>query len=200
MSEESTKVPGGVAPPAARVVDQGKRQFIIAPRRGSQAWSAGLRPMSAGAVRAVISQIPGLEVARVVRRRRLPGSLMGPEETSGTYVVQIHPDRVELLRQTLPPQLLPEEDVVLEYGTPAVTSREAPARLSAWSSGGAIETRPIRLRVVGDLGQAGPERRCDAHRRGLPPGGTDRPARGGHGTAEHVTGRSGPLAAGHLAA
>jgi subtilisin len=150
MSEESTKVPGGVAPPAARVVDQGKRQFIIAPRRGSQAWSAGLRPMSAGAVRAVISQIPGLEVARVVRRRRLPGPLTGPEETSGTYVVQIDPDRAELLRQTLPPHLLLEEDVALEYGTPAVTSREAPARLSAWSTGGAIETRPIRLRVVGD--------------------------------------------------
>jgi len=37
MAEDSTKAPGAAAPPAARLLDQGKRQFIIAPRRGSQA-------------------------------------------------------------------------------------------------------------------------------------------------------------------
>ena len=63
MAEESTKAPSGATPPpGTRVLDQGKRQFIIAPRRGSQALHAGLRPMSAGAVRALLGQLPGLEV------------------------------------------------------------------------------------------------------------------------------------------
>ena len=31
MAEDSTKASGVVAPPAARLLDQGKRQFIIGP-------------------------------------------------------------------------------------------------------------------------------------------------------------------------
>jgi hypothetical protein len=49
------------SPPATRHVDQGRRQFIIAARRGSQAMGAGLRPMSTAAVRSVVGQLPGLE-------------------------------------------------------------------------------------------------------------------------------------------
>src|SRR5262245_62713628 len=62
MGEES-KSTGGASPPI-RSLDQGKRQFIIAPRRGSRALSAGLRPLSAGAARAALGQLPGLELVR----------------------------------------------------------------------------------------------------------------------------------------
>ena len=69
MVEENTKSPGAL-PSAARVVVQGERQFIIAPRRGSEAISAELRPLTAGAVRSVVEQVSDLEIVRVLRRRR----------------------------------------------------------------------------------------------------------------------------------
>jgi len=151
MAEESTKSPSAAAPTATRILDQGKRQFIIAPRRGSQALGAGLRPMSAAAVRAVVGQVPGLDVVRVLRPRRgfSPLSLT-PDEATEVYVARIDPDRVELVRQMTHPHLIVEEDALLEYGTPAGLTRPAPTRLASWNSAGGVETRQIRLRVVGD--------------------------------------------------
>ena len=149
MGEES-KSTGGASPPI-RSLDQGKRQFIIAPRRGSQALSAGLRPMSAGAARAALGQLPGLELVRVLRPRRPFSALsVAPDEAVETYVAQIETNRAELIRHMVPPQLIVEEDATLEYGTPAGLSPPAPTRLASWSVGGACESRPIRLRVVGE--------------------------------------------------
>ncbi len=149
MGEES-KSPGG-APPPMRNLDQGKRQFIITPRRGSRALSAGFRPMSAGAVRATLGQLPGLEVVRVLRPRRPFSALsMAPDEATETYVVRIDSNRTELIRHMVPPQLVMEEDGALEYGTPAGLSRPAPTRLASWSFGGAFENRQIRFRVIGE--------------------------------------------------
>jgi subtilisin len=151
MSEESTKIPGGGAAAAPRVLDQGKRQFIIAPRRGGQALGAGFRPMTAGSVRAVLGQVPGLEIVRVLRPRRAVSSLsQTPDEATEVYVARIDHDRAELIKQMLPPQFLVEEDAALECGTAAGLSCPTPARLASWSSTGAIETRQIRLRVIGD--------------------------------------------------
>ncbi len=149
MGEES-KSPGG-APPPMRNLDQGKRQFIITPRRGSRALGAGFRPMSAGAVRATLGQLPGLEVVRVLRPRRPFSALsMAPDEATETYVVRIDSNRTELIRHMVPPQLVMEEDGALEYGTPAGLSRPAPTRLASWSFGGAFENRQIRFRVIGE--------------------------------------------------
>jgi subtilisin len=151
MAEESAKSPSAAAPPAGRAVDQGKRQFIITSRRGSQALATGLRPMSAGAVRAVLGQIPGLEVVRVLRPRRAISALaVTPDEATEVYVARLDPDRAELVRQTMPPQLIIEEDAPLEYGTPAGLPPPAPARLGSWNFAGGIETRQIRFRVVGE--------------------------------------------------
>ncbi len=151
MAEDSTKSPSGAASQAARILDQGKRQCIIAPRRGSQALSAGLRPLSVAAMRAVVDQLPGVEVLRVLRPRRGMSPLsLTPDEASDVYVVRIPHDRVELVKQMTHPQLLVEEDAVLEYGTPAGLSRPAPTRLAAWNFQGGVETRQIRFRVVGD--------------------------------------------------
>ena len=125
MSEES-KSTGSTSPPT-RSLDQGKRQFIIAPRRGSRALSAGLRPMSAGAARAALGQIPGLELVRVLRPRRPFSALsVAPDEAVETYIAQIEPNRTELIRHMVPPQLIVEEDAALEYGTPAGLSPRRP--------------------------------------------------------------------------
>jgi subtilisin len=151
MAEESTKSPSAASPPATRNVDQGKRQFIIAARRGSQAFGGGLRPMSAAAVRSVIGQLPGVEVVRVLRPRHGPSALsLTADEATEAYVVQIDPDRVEPIRQMTYPQLVVEEDALLEYGTPAGLTRPTPTRLASWNSAGGVETRQIRFRVVSD--------------------------------------------------
>lgn len=150
MAEESTKSPGGGAPPV-RTLAQGKRQFIIAPRRGSQALGAGLRPLSAGAVRAVVGQLPGLDIVRVLRPRRTPaGRSLIPDEATESYVVRVDPDRAELIKQMTPPQLIVEEDAALDYGTPAGLSCPAPARMASWNSTAPIEARQIRFRVIGE--------------------------------------------------
>src|SRR5262245_3529088 len=149
MADESTKTPGGTAPPT-RILEQGKRQFIIAPRRGSQAIAAGLKPMSAAAMRAVMGQLPGLDIVRVLRPRRAASALsLAPDEASEVYVTRIDPDRAELIRQMIPPQLVLEGDAAPEYGAPATLVRP-PARLGAWNSIAAVETRQIRFRVTGE--------------------------------------------------
>jgi subtilisin len=151
MAEENTKSSSGAGPQATRILDQGKRQCIIAPRRGSHALSAGLRPMSTAAVRAVVEQLPGLEVMRVLRPRRAVSALsLTPDEATEVYVARIDRDRVELVKQMTHPQLLVEEDAALEYGTPPGLSCPAPTRLAAWNFTGGVETRQIRFRVVGD--------------------------------------------------
>jgi subtilisin len=151
MAEEGIKPPSIPAPPPTRIMQQGKRQFIIAPRRGSQALSVGLRPMPAAAVRAVIGQLPGLDVVRVLRSRRAISSFsLVPDEAIEVYVVRIDDDRAELVKQTLPPQLLLEEDAALEYGTPAGRAFPAPTRLASWSFTGDLEIRQIRFRIIGE--------------------------------------------------
>jgi len=151
MAEDSTKSPNATGAQAMRIVDQGKRQFIITPRRGSQALTAGLRPMSAGAVRAVLGQLPGLEVTRVLKPRRAASALsLTPDEATETYVARIDPDRAQLIRHMAPPQLVVEEDVALDYGIAAGLGRPAPTRLAGWSSTSGLENRQIRFRVTGE--------------------------------------------------
>ena len=148
---EDAKATGTGAPAPTRLVDQGKRQFIIAPRRGSQALGAGIRPMSAPAMRALIGQIAGLEVVRVLRPRRGVSAVsVTPDEATEIYVARVDPDHAELIRQTLPPQLVVEEDALLEYAMPAGIVHPVPTRLASWSFAGAVETRPIRFRVIGE--------------------------------------------------
>jgi subtilisin len=151
MPEENAKSPSAAPPPGTHSVGHGKRQFIIAPRRGTQALTAGLRPMSGAAARALIGQLPGLELMRVLWPRRGVSPLsLTPDEASEVYIARIDPDRVELVRQLTHPQLLVEEDALLEYGAPAGLACPAPARLSSWNTLGALETRQIRIRVLGD--------------------------------------------------
>jgi len=141
MAEENTSY----------AVDQGKRQYLIAPLRGSQALRAGLRPMTAGAVRGVVTQVADLEVLRVLRPRRAVSTLsVVPDEATEVYVARMAPDRAELVRQTTPPQLILEEDATIEYGAPAALQCSASTRFATRSLGSAGETRQVHLRVLGE--------------------------------------------------
>lgn len=124
---------------------------MIASRRGRQALGAGLRPVSAGAVRGLVSQVPGLEVVRVLRPRAAVSVMsLSADEATEVYVARIDPDRAELIRQSMPAQLIMEEDSLLEYAAPMARHGAGPARLVAWSTTGGLETRQIRFRVVGE--------------------------------------------------
>jgi subtilisin len=151
MAEETAKTPGAGPAPAVRVLDHGRRQFIIAPCRGSQALGARLRPLSGGALRGLIGQIPGLEIVRVLRAR-VPVSAMSlsADEATEVYLVRIDPERAGLIRQTMPPQLIMEEDTPLDYPTPVAPPYPGPTGLATWSSTTSLETRQIRFRVVGE--------------------------------------------------
>ena len=150
MAEE-TKSSGPAALQTPRVLDHGRRQFLIASRRGRQALGAGIRPVSSGAVRGLVGQIPGLEIVRVLRPRTAVSALaLSADEATEVYVARIDPDRAELIRQTLPAQLLMEEDALLDYAPPIAQQRPLPTRLAAWNTTGGLETRQIRLRVVGE--------------------------------------------------
>ena len=194
MAEDSTKAPGAAAPPAARLLDQGKRQFIIAPRRGSQAVGTGLRPMPAAAMRALVGQLPGLEIVRVLRPRRgVSGLSVIPDEATEVYVARIDPDRAELIRQMMPPQLVIEEDALLEYADAhrPRASRPGAARL--------LELRGRRRDppdpVPGDRRgrQAAGQCRGEPHRRGIPPGGANGQEGRGHHAPPRLAGQARPL-------
>ena len=151
MTEGNGKTPTGATPPPARASIQGKRQFIIATRRGSQALGAGVLPMSTGAMRAVLGQLPGVEVVRVLRPRRAVSAFsLTPDEAAEVHVARVDSDRADLVRQMTPPQLVVEEDCALEYGAPAGLSQPPATRLASWSTMGSIETRQVRFRITGD--------------------------------------------------
>src|SRR5262245_54230558 len=87
MPEENAKTPSAAPSPGTRSVGHGKRQFIIAPRRGTQALTAGLRPISGAAARALIGQLPGLELMRVLWPRRGVSPLsLTPDEACEVYI------------------------------------------------------------------------------------------------------------------
>src|SRR5262245_58764201 len=106
MTDENAKSPGAAAA-APRILDQSRKQLIIASLRGTHAISAGLRPMSATAIRGAVTQMPGVEVARVLRPRRAVSALsLTADEATEVYVARVDPDRLGLIRQTTPPQLI----------------------------------------------------------------------------------------------
>jgi subtilisin family serine protease len=102
-------------------------------------------------MRGRLSEIPGLEVVRVLRPRVAVSALsVSADEATEAYVVRVDPDRAEFIRQTLAPQLIMEEDGRLTHGQSFDRLRAVASRLATWSFTGGIETRPIRIRVVGE--------------------------------------------------
>lgn len=132
------------------MLEAGKRQYLLAPRRGSSALAAGVRPMSAGAMRGVVTQIPGLDVVRTIRpRRALSPMSVTADESTEVYVARIETDRAELIRQTAPPQLIVEEDAYLDYGGPLGLLRQPP-RFGSISFGATVKPATYKFRVLGE--------------------------------------------------
>jgi subtilisin family serine protease len=150
---ESTNGIGSRGHQAEGSVDS-QAQYIVAPRRGSLAARAGLRPMSAAVMRGLVTGIPGVDVVRVLKPRRTSVAAFssGPEEASETYVVEMSRDRYQILKQSAPPHLIIERDAYLGYGVAAqgVQGIPLPSRIGKLQTMSGMASQTVRLRIVGE--------------------------------------------------
>jgi subtilisin len=128
-----------------------KRQYILAPRRGVNALSAGIRPMSVDLLRATVKTM-NLEVVKTITRdRRTIDTLsLGAGEGTDLTVVRIEPERAQVVQATLPPQMILAEDKPLSYGGSPHMLRAAPMLNPFAFSADQIVTRKVAFKVVGE--------------------------------------------------
>ena len=145
-------------------------------------------------MRARVTQLPGLEVVRVLRPRRSVSALSTiPDEATEVYVARIEPDRAELIREMIPPQLIIEEDAA------ARTRRPDRPRVSQPGTARRVELHGNRRdppdAVPGDRRrrQAPGQCRGEPHRRGIPAGGANGQEGRGHHASHRLAGQARPL-------
>lgn len=144
------KPQAGETSPHEKIVEKAKRQYLIAPRRGSQAMRAAIRPLSAEAMKGMIGNIPNMEVVKVLKPKKVISTFSAmPNESNETYVVKLDRNNAELLKQSAPPHLIVEQDRYLDYGgRVGPPCAEAPVRPLRNLSG--IRSTPVKFRVLGD--------------------------------------------------
>jgi subtilisin len=133
-----------------KVVEKGRRQYLIVPRRGSQAARAGIQPLSADVMKGAVANLPDVEVVRILKPKKTVSAFSArSDEANDAYVVKMDRNRAELLKQTAPSHLIIEQDRFLDYGgTVSPTASEVPARALRGMQG--IQSVDVRFRVVGD--------------------------------------------------
>jgi subtilisin len=130
-----------------KIVERGKRQLLIAPRRGAATAAGIIRPMSAGALKGVIATLPDVDVVQVLKPRKMIQTMSATgDDATDVYVVRTSKDRAELLKQAAPPNMIVEDDAYLDYGG-VVRPLAASGNVAALSG---AATQEIQFRVVGD--------------------------------------------------
>lgn len=142
--------------PQGKVVEKGKRQLLIAPRRGIGAMRAGVAPMSATTMKGMLGGLAGIDVVRVLKPKKVVQAFSaGTDQATDVYVVRADKDRAELLKQAALPNLIVEEDAFLDYGSVVTPLRVGPQAAQPSAVSG-VTPRPIRFRVVDDAGKPVP--------------------------------------------
>jgi len=128
-----------------------KRHFILAPRRGLNAQMAGIQPMSVTALKATVDSL-GLEVVKKIQRGRKTIDTLSAGSSEGTEltVVNIEPERADILSVTMPPHLMIAEDKPLSYGNAPHLMRAAPTLNPLAFASGQIVTRKVGFKVIGE--------------------------------------------------
>lgn len=145
---------GALPSPAADAVPvaSGKRQYLVAPRRGLLAKQAAVTPMSAGDMNNALGRLPGVEVVKVISSNKNAQMMSArPDEATDTYVVKIDPAHAQVLQATAPPEMIIEEDHPLGYGKKP--DGDVGAQLRPQSAFGAAVSRPVTIRVLGENDQ-----------------------------------------------
>ncbi len=132
------------------VVEKGKRQYLIVPRRGSLAARAAIQPLSADVMKGLIGNIPDIDVVRVLQPKKGVSTFSTrPNEANEAYVVRMDRSRAELLKQTAPPHLIVEQDRFLDYGGMVHPSRAEVPEAGLRSTKG-LRSVPVKFRIVGE--------------------------------------------------
>ena len=132
---------------APKILQGGKRQFLIAARRDAALATAGLRPFAAGALDNVVQNM-GLDIVKVHRPAAMSTLAAGTDVASQVYVASIDPDRAQLLQRTAPPQMLVEEDAHLGYGPPKAVAPSL-SLMGAMPTSDVV-SRDVRFVVLGE--------------------------------------------------
>jgi hypothetical protein len=133
-----------------KLIREGVKQYLLAPRRGVAATAAGLRPMSTSDMQGLVNRLSGLDVVRVLRspQSALSPFSVGTDEATDIYVVRMESERAEIVQRTAPPHLIVEEDAFLGYGNSFAALQALPQPVLRATEG--IEKKYIKFRVVGE--------------------------------------------------
>jgi len=132
-------------------------RILIAPRRGANAMKANIQPLSAVGFKSQLSQIQGLQILKTIKSttsKISPLAVTG-DEASECHVASIHPDMLDIVKQSAPAHLIIETDHHLEYGD-AVTNRapiQSPLQLNA---AGTARGQKIAIQVLDQDGKPVP--------------------------------------------
>lgn len=130
-------------------VNAGRKQYLIAPRRGVLAQRASILPMSATDLHTAVIMLPGVDVLHILpAHKNAHASSVRPDEATHTYVVAIDEAHARTLQATAPAHLIIEEDHPLGYGRKP--QAESTDRLHPQSAFDAPLTRQVVIRVFGD--------------------------------------------------
>ena len=147
-ADSTPKAPPATAAGQAVPVAGGKRQYLIAPRRGVLAKQAAVTPMSAGDMSNAVGRLPGVEVVRVLAGHKNARMMSArPDEATDTYVVKVDPAHAQILQATAPPEMIVEEDHSLGYGRKP--DADAGVQLNPQSAFSSAALRQVTIRVLG---------------------------------------------------
>jgi subtilisin len=148
VAAEAERLPPDPATADAVHVTGGKRQYLIAPRRGVLARQAAVTPMSAHDLDSAVGRLHGVEVVRVINSHKHAQMMSArPDEATDTYVVTMDPAHAQVLQATAPPEMIVEEDHPLGYGKKPESTPGAELRPQAALA--SLIVRPVTIRVVG---------------------------------------------------
>ncbi|MFI2801188.1 S8 family peptidase [Bacillus cereus] len=123
-----------------------KESYIITPIFIANNQSSGMQPMAAHALNEYVANM-GLEVVKRIRpsTETLGAMGVGAGVANETIVAKIEPERAEIIRQTLPPNLVISKDRILNYGDP-VKPKITLTPLYATPN---LVTRKFKFQIVG---------------------------------------------------
>lgn len=152
-------------------VAQRQRRYLMAPR----VLPGQMQPMGLDLLSQSIDAMPDVKIVKRLRSRGISALSAGPFG-GGTdiLVTEMSVDRGELLRRSAPPNVIVEHDAMLRHHDQVDMMKLLRTNLEATvlPSSLGVESTALKLRVVGEKGQALPRATVIAYGQGFPAQGT----------------------------
>ena len=127
-----------------------KTKYMISPRHNLNVQMAGFQPMSTSSMDQTLTTL-GIDVIGHIKRSEGTIQTLGVGGNQATDIVltKIEPNRAELLKKTLPINLMIAEDKPLHYRDSIQSKEEFPS-IRKFSSTAETKTRKFKFRILGD--------------------------------------------------